>query len=84
MNLAESRHGGDIFGFADEEQENVLDFSININPVGLSPLGKKKLLKYLETDILRYPDDFVKGNSTASIPTDFAESLYSLKPGAGM
>ena len=23
MNLAESRHGGDIFGFADEEQENV-------------------------------------------------------------
>ena len=55
MNLAESRHGGDIFGFADEEQENVLDFSININPVGLSPLGEKEIT-------------YISGNRYSSLP----------------
>ena len=83
MNLAESRHGGDIFGFDDEEQENVLDFSININPVGLSPLGKKKLLKYLETDILRYPDIKCRSLIKAlSLRYNMDESFISVGNGA--
>ena len=83
MNFAESRHGGDIFGFADEEQENVLDFSININPVGLSPLGKKNLLKYFETDILRYPDINCRSLiKTLSVRYNMDESFISVGNGA--
>ncbi len=56
MSLTESRHGGDIFGMSSEEQNKTLDFSININPLGLSPMGKRELFQFIETDILRYPD----------------------------
>ena len=40
MSSTKSRHGGDIYGFSDEERDKFLDFSININPLGLSPKGK--------------------------------------------
>lgn len=56
MNLFQSRHGGDIFKLSKEEQEGVLDFSININPMGLSPRGKEALSLSWEKEALRYPD----------------------------
>ena len=56
MTLKSSRHGGDVFGFSPEERNKILDFSININPLGLSPAGRKALTRYWEVETLRYPD----------------------------
>lgn len=56
MTSLQSRHGGEIFHFAESIRDSMLDFSININPLGLSPVGKSHMLTHLETDILRYPD----------------------------
>lgn len=49
-------HGGEIFDIPEAERAQVLDFSININPLGLSPRGKKAVLAALDTDAGRYPD----------------------------
>lgn len=49
-------HGGDVFGLASEERERILDFSININPLGMSPKGKTAALAQFEREIMRYPD----------------------------
>ena len=56
MSSTKSRHGGDIYGFSDEERDKFLDFSININPLGLSPKGKAALTAGWEKETLRYPD----------------------------
>lgn len=56
MTLKSSRHGGDVFSLSPSERNKILDFSININPLGLSPLGRKALLRYWEIETLRYPD----------------------------
>ncbi len=56
MTEKSARHGGDVFGLSVAEQEKVMDFSININPLGLSPQGKKALLHGWEKEVLRYPD----------------------------
>ncbi len=56
MTEKSARHGGDVFGLSAAEQEKVLDFSININPLGLSPLGREALLHSWERETLRYPD----------------------------
>ena len=56
MTLKSSRHGGDVFSLAPSERNKILDFSININPLGLSPLGRRALLRYWEIETLRYPD----------------------------
>ena len=56
MTLKSSRHGGDVFSLAPSERNKILDFSININPLGLSPLGRRALLRYWEKATLRYPD----------------------------
>lgn len=56
MTLKSSRHGGDVFGFSPEERNKILDFSININPLGLSLSGRKALTRYWEVETLRYPD----------------------------
>lgn len=56
MSIKSSRHGGDVFGLSEEEQDKVFDFSININPLGLSPKGRATLLAHWEKETLRYPD----------------------------
>lgn len=43
MILSQSRHGGDIFKLPGGERDGFLDFSININPLGLSRKAKKHL-----------------------------------------
>ena len=56
MTLKSSRHGGNVFAFSRARRNAILDFSININPLGLSPLGRKALKRYWEIETLRYPD----------------------------
>ena len=56
MILSQSRHGGDIFKLPGGERDVFLDFSININPLGLSPKGKEALIRSWEKEVLRYPD----------------------------
>lgn len=56
MILSQSRHGGDIFKLPGVERDVFLDFSININPLGLSPKGKEALIRSWEKEVLRYPD----------------------------
>ena len=56
MSIKSSRHGGDVFGLSEEEQDKVFDFSININPLGLSLKGRAALLAHWEKETLRYPD----------------------------
>lgn len=75
MTEKSARHGGDVFGLSAAEQEKVLDFSININPLGLSPLGKEALLRSWEREALRYPDVECRGLLAAistryGVPTD--------------
>ncbi len=53
---ANNGHGGDIFALPEEEREKILDFSININPLGMSPRGKKAMLHYFDRETTRYPD----------------------------
>lgn len=51
-------HGGNIHKFLREQpefKENLLDFSANINPFGLSELGKKSMLESLQW-LEHYPD----------------------------
>lgn len=54
--MIENGHGGDIFGLPKEERDSLLDFSININPLGMSPKGKDSMLAHLDMDAARYPD----------------------------
>ncbi len=48
-------HGGDIYGIEKKRREQLIDFSANINPLGL-PRYIKKLIKDNLDTILRYPD----------------------------
>lgn len=52
-------HGGEE-AVRDSESCPGLDFSTNINPLGLSPRGKQAMMDSLEKDILRYPDAGVR------------------------
>lgn len=56
MEIISSRHGGDIFKFSPEIRDEFIDFSININPLGLSPLGETALKDCWKNEALRYPD----------------------------
>lgn len=56
MDSLSSRHGGDIFKFSPEIRDEFLDFSININPLGLSPQGEAALKTCWKNETLRYPD----------------------------
>ena len=58
--MKKAAHGGDIFGLPKAEQEAILDFSVNINPLGLSPRGKEALLAGLTREITRYPDMYCR------------------------
>lgn len=51
-------HGGNVHKAAIElgiPRDRILDFSANINPLGLSPKGRKAIIKNLN-NILNYPD----------------------------
>ena len=65
MNFRQDRHGGDIFRLSPEERRDILDFSININPLGLSPRGAEALKKHWEEETLRYPDPFCRDLTAA-------------------
>lgn len=56
MTLKSSRHGGDVFSLSPSARNQILDFSININPLGLSPAGRRALEHFWEIETLRYPD----------------------------
>ncbi len=56
MTLTNYRHGGEVFSFSPEERNRILDFSININPMGLSPKGRKAIERFWEIETTRYPD----------------------------
>lgn len=58
--MIENGHGGDVFSLPKTERESILDFSININPFGMSPKGKAAMLEYLDTDTARYPDVYCR------------------------
>lgn len=48
-------HGGDIYSFMDEKNEKPIDFSANVNPLGL-PKGVKKVLRRSINQFAAYPD----------------------------
>lgn len=51
-------HGGDIFSLAQQlecKEEEILDFSVNINPLGLSPKVRACLIDHIDLAV-RYPD----------------------------
>lgn len=83
MSVKSARHGGDIFGLAEEERNQIIDFSININPLGLSPKGREALSRSWEKETLRYPDvecrDLVKQLSKRY---DMPENTIALGNGA--
>ncbi len=53
-------HGGNIYEVQRKYNKEVVDFSANINPLGLSDLAREKLLKNTEA-VLHYPDPESKG-----------------------
>lgn len=53
-----AKHGGNIYEFARKkgiELCTIIDFSANINPKGMSPLGEKALQEHIQ-GIIHYPD----------------------------
>jgi len=56
------KHGGDIFGFAKESGHSptgIMDFSSNINPLGISPAIEKAYKESLGL-IAQYPDQYAR------------------------
>ncbi|MBS4912763.1 MAG: pyridoxal phosphate-dependent class II aminotransferase [Veillonella sp.] len=90
--MSGNQHGGNIYEFSAAHQvdeKHVLDFSANINPLGMSPLGRRALERSWE-QCIHYPDIHNKGLLTAlsthlSLPAEnilvgngAAELLYGL------
>lgn len=46
-------HGGNVYAL--ENSEQVLDFSANINPLGMSPKGKDAMISAIDS-VIHYPD----------------------------
>lgn len=83
MSIKSSRHGGDVFGLSEEEQDKVFDFSININPLGLSPKGRDALMAHWEKETLRYPDVECRAlKKSLSIRYGISEESMALGNGA--
>lgn len=56
--MSKNQHGGNIYEFSAAhhvDENKVLDFSANINPLGMSPVGKKALQTSWE-QCIHYPD----------------------------
>ena len=49
-------HGGDIFSLDETNRDRLLDFSVNINPLGMSPMGLSALSDFFSREAGRYPD----------------------------
>ncbi|MCQ9207680.1 MAG: threonine-phosphate decarboxylase CobD [Omnitrophica bacterium] len=58
------RHGGNIYGLEKNRRKGVIDFSANINPLGL-PLRVKRAVCENFNRILHYPDPEAKGITRA-------------------
>jgi threonine-phosphate decarboxylase len=78
-------HGGNLYEIAMKEgidPKKIIDFSASVNPLGLSPRAKKKILKEGPEAVLHYPDSGCGELRTAlaqfhGIPED------CILPGAG-
>lgn len=60
-------HGGDICGAAEASGRNtaeILDFSANINPLGMPPGVREAIIESLDSS-LNYPDPFCRGLKAA-------------------
>ena len=60
-------HGGDIRGAAEKSGRNeaeFLDFSANINPLGMPPGVREAIIESLDRS-LNYPDPFCRGLKAA-------------------
>lgn len=60
-------HGGDICGVAEASGRNtaeILDFSANINPLGMPPGVREAIIESLDSS-LNYPDPFCRGLKAA-------------------
>ena len=58
--MAELTHGGDVYSLAEECAGPILDFSANINPLGL-PEGVRRAAEASLADCARYPDPLCRG-----------------------
>jgi len=58
------KHGGNIYGIKKKRPEEIIDFSANINPLGL-PLQLKKAVCENFNRILHYPDPEARGITRA-------------------
>jgi len=70
-------HGGKVFDFARGQAchpSEVLDFSANINPLGLSPAAKVAIKENI-SDVVHYPDRF------CAVLREMLAAQYRLKPG---
>lgn len=82
MEIMNSRHGGDIFKFSPKIRNEFIDFSININPLGLSPLGETALEDCWKNEALRYPDTKCR-DLIAAISRHYGISSESILIGNG-
>lgn len=53
--MTDRGHGGNIWRHLNNSKNRVIDFSANINPIGLSPKVKKVILNNIES-LVHYPD----------------------------
>lgn len=56
--MKENTHGGNIYKFSRQQQidtNTIIDFSANINPLGMSPVGEAALMKAF-AGLIHYPD----------------------------
>lgn len=52
-------HGGDIYALADVSKDEIMDYSANINPLGL-PIAVREAVKECIKDCVNYPDPFCR------------------------
>lgn len=52
-------HGGDIYSFKEKYNKNFIDFSANINPLGLHPLVKMSIINNIDS-VIHYPDPYCR------------------------
>lgn len=73
--MADLTHGGDIYSAREKGARNIIDFSANINPLGLPARVKEAIIQGLDTCV-HYPDPLCRELTAAiadfeQVPTDF-------------
>ncbi len=93
--MKKSAHGGDIYTYMERHNKQPLDFSANVNPLGLPKSAKDALISHID-DYCAYPDvacrQLVRAISDyEGVPTEFLlagngaadiiyKTVYALKP----